>query len=235
MENYCLECVENYKRVEERVRTAALKSGRKEDAVQLVAVTKTVAADAIAAVIEAGASIIGENRVQEMLSKKDDLAYLPKQTHIIGHLQSNKAKYLPGCVDMIQSIDSEKLGQAVSKAFAGAGSCVDVLVEVNIGAEDSKSGCRPEEVEPLLYALKDLPGLRVCGLMTIPPICEGDEVRAYFARMYKLFIDMQQKNIDNINISTLSMGMTGDFENAILEGATMVRVGTGIFGKRVYP
>ena len=234
MENYCLECVENYKRVEERVRAAALKSGRAEDAVQLVAVTKTVAADAIAAVIEAGAGIIGENRVQEMLSKKDDLAHLQKQTHIIGHLQSNKAKYLPGCVDMIQSIDSEKLGQAVSKAFAGAGACVDVLVEVNIGGEDSKSGCRPEEVEPLLYLLKDLPGIKVQGLMTIPPICEGDEARAYFARMYKLFIDMRQKNIDNININTLSMGMTGDFENAILEGATMVRVGTGIFGKRIY-
>lgn len=234
MENYCLECVENFKKVQERIAAAAVKSGRSERDVKLVTVTKTVASDAIAEVIKAGAKIIGENRVQEMLSKKDDLAALQKETHIIGHLQSNKAKYLPGCVQMIQSIDSKKLASAVSGEFAAAGEKVNVLVEVNIGGEESKSGCAPEEVEGLLYAIKDLPGIQVQGFMAIPPVCEGEEVRAYFARMYKLFIDMQQKKIDNVNINTLSMGMTGDFESAILEGATMVRVGTGIFGKRIY-
>lgn len=234
MENYCLECVENYKRVLHRVEEAAFKSGRNPAEVRLMAVTKTVAPDAISAVLNAGADLMGENRVQELQAKKEPLAHLKKEVHLIGHLQSNKAKYLPALVTTVQSIDSEKTARAVSKAFSEQGKVANVLLEVNIGGEASKSGVAPAQLEELLYQAAALPGLHVQGLMTIPPICEGEEARRYFQHMHKIYVDMQAKKIDNANISILSMGMTGDFESAILEGSTMVRVGTGIFGRREY-
>lgn len=235
MENYYRECVENFYAVKERVNNAAVKSGRNAEDVQLIAVTKTVEAGAIAAVIEAGANVIGENRVQEIMQKQEALAHLKKEVHMIGHLQTNKVKYLPGLVDMIQSVDSEKLAQQISKEFSKQNLTTKILVEVNIGGEYSKSGTTAEQVEELLYKIKDLPAIQVDGLMTIPPICDTEaEVRGYFAQMYKLFVDIKQKNIDNVCMNTLSMGMTGDFESAILEGANVVRVGTGIFGRRIY-
>lgn len=235
MENYYHECVENYYAVKEKVANAAVKSGRKAEDVQLIAVTKTVEAGAIAAVIEAGANVIGENRVQEIMQKQEALSHLQKEVHMIGHLQTNKVKYLSGLVDMIQSVDSEKLAAQINKEFAKHNLIAKVLIEVNIGGEYSKSGTTAEQVEELLYKIKDFPAIQVDGLMTIPPICDTEtEVRGYFAQMYKLFVDMKQKNIDNVYMNTLSMGMTGDFESAILEGANVVRVGTGIFGRRIY-
>ena len=234
MESYYLECFENFKRVQERVAEATIKSGRSPEEVQLIAVTKTVEAGAIKAVIEAGATIIGENRVQEIIDKRDALAAVDKQVHMIGTLQTNKVKYLPGLVDMIQSVNSEKLALQISKDFAKKNVIANILIEVNIGEETSKSGAAFEELEALLYTIKDLPFLKVKGLMTIPPICSEIEARGYFSKMYKLFVDIKKKNIDNINMNTLSMGMSGDFEGAILEGATTVRVGTAIFGRRVY-
>lgn len=234
MEKYSLDCVENYKRVLERVQAAALKSGRTPEEVRLMAVTKTVAAPPIAAVISAGGTLIGENRVQELQQKKDELAHLEKEAHLIGHLQTNKAKYLPGLVTTIQSVDSLKVASAISKAFDNAGETCECYVEVNIGGEESKSGTRPQELEALVREMASLPSIKVTGLMTIPPRCGGDELRGYFQRMYKLYVDIKAQKIDNTDIKNLSMGMSGDFEMAISEGATIVRVGSAIFGERAY-
>ncbi len=235
MEKYCSDCVENFKRVQEKVNEAAVKSGRKAEDVRLMAVTKMVAAKPIAAVIEAGAKLIGENRVQELQEKQADLAPFEKEVHLIGHLQTNKAKYLPGLVTTVQSIDSLRVATAVSNAFITKNLVCSAYVEVNIGGEESKSGVKPEALEELICAAATLPGIKITGLMTIPPRCEGEELRRYFSRMYKLYIDIKAKKIDNTYINALSMGMTSDFETAILEGATLVRVGTGIFGARSYP
>ncbi len=232
MERYCSDCADNYRRVLERVQKAALKSGRAEDAVQLVAVTKTVDAPAIAAVLQAGATLIGENRVQELQQKHDALSLYPHEAHMIGHLQSNKAKYLPKLVTMVQSIDSEKLAEAVDKAFEKAGKVARVLLEVNIGGEESKSGVAPEKLEQLAFAVAQFSHLQIEGLMCVPPAVEGPALYGYFDHMNKLFIDMKDKKIHNTNVKTLSMGMSGDFEAAIAAGANMVRVGTGIFGAR---
>jgi len=234
MESYYLECAENYKFVQERVTNAAIKAGKDPESVKLIAVTKTVEAGAIIAVIEAGATAIGENRVQEIAQKQEALASFKKEVHMIGTLQTNKVKYLPGLVDMIQSVNSEKLAQQINKEFEKKNLTANILVEVNIGEESSKSGTTFEEVETLLHSLKNLPFLKVNGLMAIPPMGDELEVRKHFAQMYKLFVDIKHKNIDNISMDVLSMGMSGDFESAILEGATTVRVGTAIFGRRVY-
>ena len=234
MEKYCSQCVENYKHVLEQVQNATFKSGRAIEEVRLMAVTKTVAAEPIAAVIEAGATLIGENRVQELQEKKEPLAHLAKEAHLIGHLQTNKAKYLPGLVTTVQSIDSLKVAQAVSKAFTGQNLSCDVLIEINVGGEESKSGISLAQATQLVGEVASLPGLHVQGLMAIPPRCEGKELRRYFAQMYKLYIDIKAQKIDNANMNILSMGMSSDFETAILEGSNLVRVGTGIFGARNY-
>lgn len=220
--------------VREKIEKAAQKAGRKIEDITLVGVTKTQSAEAVCTLLNAGVSEIGENKVQELLEKQADIAHIPHKTHLIGHLQRNKAKFLPGHIDMLQSIDDEKTVVALEKYFGAEGLPLDVLIEVNIGDETSKTGIAPEALLPLAERVCQSEVLRLRGLMAIPPICEGEQVRRYFQQMYRLFIDIKAKKMDNGSINILSMGMSADYEYAVLEGATMVRVGTELFGPRVY-
>lgn len=226
---------DNLAAIRERIETACIRAGRPTDSVELLAVTKTVAPALINQAIMAGVTAIGENRVQEFLGKKDALQLSGVRTHLIGHLQTNKVKSIVGQVDMIQSVDSERLATAIGKASVALGKTTDVLIEVNIGRESQKSGVLPEELEPLLEKTAAIQGISVCGLMTVPPILETEQQkRKIFSEMYQLFVDIHDKKLDNISMNILSMGMSGDFCEAILEGATTVRVGTAIFGHRQY-
>ncbi len=226
---------ENYKRVLDRVNEAAVKAGRSTDDVRLMAVTKTVESPYINRAIEVGADLIGENRVQEYLGKKDELHLDGVEKHLIGRLQTNKVKYIVGEVDMIESVDSLKLAQEISKQSVKRGVVTPVLVEVNIGKEESKSGIFIEQLHDLLCEIASLEAVKVKGLMTIPPICDSEsEVRKYFESMHQSFIDIKDEKIDNIDMEILSMGMSGDFEAAVSEGSNIVRVGSAIFGARHY-
>lgn len=226
---------ENYKRVLDRVNEAAVKAGRSTDDVRLMAVTKTVESPYINRAIELGADLIGENRVQEYLGKKDELHLDGVEKHLIGRLQTNKVKYIVGEVDMIESVDSLKLAQEISKQSVKRGVVTPVLVEVNIGKEESKSGIFIEQLHDLLFEIASLEAVKVKGLMTIPPICDSEsEVRKYFEAMHQSFIDIKDEKIDNIDMEILSMGMSGDFEAAVSEGSNIVRVGSAIFGARHY-
>ena len=223
----------NYQKVLERLEIAAEKSGRDKNEITLLAATKTVDADTINYAIEKGITHIGENRVQELLSKHGLLN--PAHSHFIGHLQTNKVKDIIDKVEMIESVDSLKLAKEISKQAVKHGVTMNVLLEVNIGGEESKSGFTPEEVEKAVEEAAKLPAIRVKGLMAIPPATDlPEESRKYFRKMYKLFIDIQGKTIDNSNMSVLSMGMSNDFDIAAQEGATLVRVGTSLFGRRIY-
>ncbi len=223
----------NYERVLEKLEIAAEKSGRDKKEITLLAATKTVDPDTINYAIEKGITHIGENRVQELLSKHSLLK--PAHSHFIGHLQTNKVKDIIDKVEMIESVDSLKLANEISKQALKRGITMDVLLEVNIGGEESKSGFTPEEVEKAVEEVAKLPAIRVKGLMAIPPAADlPEESRKYFRKMYKLFIDIQGKTIDNSNMSVLSMGMSNDFDIAAQEGATLVRVGTSLFGRRIY-
>ena len=183
--------------------------------------------------MRAGLRNIGENRVQEFMGKKDEIELSGVQVHLIGHLQTNKVSRIVTSVDMIESVDSIRLASAISGASKKAGRVTDVLVEVNIGREQAKSGVMEEELPALLASMSGMDGLSVRGLMTVPPIFDSErEKRAVFARMYKLFIDIRGKNIDNIFMDVLSMGMSSDYREAVLEGATIVRVGSALFGRR---
>lgn len=226
---------ENYKRVLDSVNEAAVKAGRNTDDVRLMAVTKTVESPYINKAIELGADLIGENRVQEYLGKKDELHLDGVEKHLIGRLQTNKVKYIVGEVDMIESVDSLKLAQEISKQSVKHGVVTPVLVEVNIGKEESKSGIFIEQLHDLLCEIATLEAVKVKGLMTIPPICDSEsEVRKYFESMHQSFIDIKDEKIDNIDMEILSMGMSGDFEAAVAEGSNIVRVGSAIFGARHY-
>lgn len=226
---------ENYKRVLDRVNEAAVKAGRSTDDVRFMAVTKTVESPYINRAIELGADLIGENRVQEYLGKKDELHLDGVEKHLIGRLQTNKVKYIVGEVDMIESVDSLKLAQEISKQSVKRGVVTPVLVEVNIGKEESKSGIFIEQLHDLLCEIASLEAVKVKGLMTIPPICDSEsEVRKYFEAMHQSFIDIKDEKIDNIDMEILSMGMSGDFEAAVSEGSNIVRVGSAIFGARHY-
>lgn len=226
-------CVENLKRIRETMAQACLQAGRREEDVTLLAVTKTVEAARINRAILSGVRHIGENRVQEFLGKRESLLLDDMDIHLIGHLQTNKVEKIVDKVDMIESIDSLRLAQAVDAAAQRCGKRLDVLVEVNIGGEESKSGVAPDRLEELLHECAALSSIHVCGLMTIPPISDKEkEKREFFSRMHKLFIDIRDKNIDNITMSILSMGMSSDYAEAILEGATMVRIGSALFGAR---
>lgn len=223
----------NYKNVIGRLERAIKKSGRDKSEVTLLAATKTVDTDTINYAIDKGIEYIGENRVQELLSKYDRLK--PAHSHFIGHLQTNKVKDIIDKVEMIESVHSLKLANEISKQAEKIGKTMDVLLEINIGGEDSKSGFSPEETENALTEIVKLPNISVKGLMAIPPATDlPEEARKYFRNMYKLFIDMRAKNIDNSSMSVLSMGMSNDFDIAAEEGATLVRVGTALFGKRIY-
>lgn len=223
----------NYQGVLKRLKSAAEKSGRDISEITLLAATKTVDADTINYAIEKGITHIGENRVQELLSKQELLR--PAHSHFIGHLQTNKVKDIIDKVEMIESVDSIRLANEISKQAQKRGIIMDVLLEINIGGEESKSGFSPEDAEKAVGEVAKLDGIRVKGLMTIPPATDlPEESRKYFREMYKLFIDIRGKNIDNSSMSVLSMGMSNDFDIAVEEGANLVRVGTSLFGRRIY-
>ncbi len=233
-ENRIKTTIENYKRIKENVAETAVKAGRNENDVRLMCVTKTVESEYINPVLDIGADLIGENRVQEYVGKLDTLHLDGVEKHIIGHLQTNKVKYIAGRVDMIESVDSIKLANAIDKEFKKVDAVANVLVEVNIGKEESKSGTELEMLDELIYQIAELPNVKIKGLMTIPPICDDNEVRAYFSKMHKAFEDIKSKHINNVDMDILSMGMSGDYELAVLEGSNIVRVGSAIFGARKY-
>lgn len=205
------------------------------EGVLLVAATKMNAPECVREAIAAGVDACGENRVQELLEKNEAQAYEGAAKHFIGHLQRNKVKYVVGLCDLIQSVDSAELLDLIARRAETLGIRQEVLLEVNIGGEAAKSGVAPSELEPLLEHAAALEHVQVRGLMTIPPICTAKaESRRYFAAMYKLFVDIRSKKYDNISMDFLSMGMSADYREAVLEGANMVRVGSGIFGARNY-
>lgn len=224
---------DNLLRVRESIAAACARAGRREEEITLLAVTKTVPPEKINAAIALGVTKIGENRVQEYLGKREALQ--PVEAHLIGHLQTNKVNQIVGRVAMIQSVDSLRLATALNDASQKRGLITEILAEVNIGGEESKSGVSPEMAAEFCEQLQQLPALRLRGLMTVPPICDQEaEKREYFSKMFRLFVDIRDKNRDNKSMSILSMGMSDDFAEAILEGSTMVRVGSAIFGKRQY-
>lgn len=226
---------ENLKAVRENIAEAAVRSGRKPEEIKLMAVTKTVEPEYINYAISQGIDLIGENKVQEFMSKKEFLNLENCEAHLIGHLQTNKVKKIVGEVSMIQSLDSLHLAEEISNRSKALGIVTDVLIEVNIGGEDCKTGLEISKLEELIYAASEMPGIKVKGLMTVPPFSEDSEqARGFFKNMYKLFIDMRSKKIDNISMDILSMGMSGDYCQAVEEGSTLVRVGSAIFGNRRY-
>ncbi len=223
----------NYSAIIEDIEKAAKKSGRNPDDIILLAATKTVDVDTINYAINKGISYIGENKVQEFLSK--DECVIKAHRHFIGHLQTNKVKDIIEKVEMIHSVDSLKLAKEISKQAQKKNLTMDVLLEINIGNEDSKWGFSPQNLEENLLEISKLPNIFVKGLMAIPPICQNpEENREFFKQMYKLFIDIGGKKIDNSSMEYLSMGMSDDFAVAIEEGSNIIRLGTALFGKRVY-
>lgn len=223
---------ENLAQVRKKIKKACEKSGRNPEDVTLIAVSKTKPVEAIEEAILANQNIFGENKVQEIMDK---YTQFPKSAkwHMIGHLQRNKVKYIIDKVEMIHSVDSIRLATQISAEAVKAGVVMPILLEVNVAEEESKFGYHLEEVEEQLLQIAKLPGIQVKGFMTIAPFVEDpEENRWVFRKLYQFAVDMRAKNIDNVVIQELSMGMTNDYEVAIEEGATMVRVGTGIFGSR---
>lgn len=226
---------ENLKIINEDIANAALISGRKPEDVNLMAVTKTVESKFINHAIKNGINLIGENKVQEFLLKKDELNLENCKPHLIGHLQSNKVKKIVGYVDTIQSVDSVSIAKEIGKRSVEAGLTTKILLEVNVGNEESKFGFTSEELFEKACEISEINGICINGLMCVAPICEKDaEIRAIFSNMHRMFIDIRAKKIDNINMNVLSMGMSGDYKQAIIEGANLVRVGSAIFGARIY-
>lgn len=224
----------NYRQVEENIIAACKEVGRDPSEVTLIAVSKTKPVELLKEAYDAGARFYGENKVQEIQEKYDQL---PEdiQWHMIGHLQRNKVKYIVDKVAMIHSVDSLRLAEAIEAEAAKKNVKVPVLLEVNVAEEDSKFGLKMEEVEPLLEVISSFSHIEVKGLMTIAPYVEDpEENREVFRQLKKLSVDIAKKNINNIDMGVLSMGMTGDYMVAVQEGATLVRVGTGIFGERDY-
>jgi pyridoxal phosphate enzyme (YggS family) len=225
---------ENVAAVKENMRQAALAAGRNPEEITLVAATKVQTSETIRNAIKAGITVCGENRVQELVAHLEDNAYEGAKVHFIGHLQTNKVKFVVGKVDMIESIDSVRLMDAVEKQAAKVDVIQDILLEVNIGDEESKGGAAIDEVMALATHAMECPHLRLRGIMCIPPAASTDEEnRGFFKETYQLFVDMKEKLGDNNpNIDCISMGMSGDYPLAIEGGSTMVRVGTALFGAR---
>ena len=225
---------ENIRQVQQRIQEAALRAGRDPGEITLVAATKVQTSETIRQAIAGGIRVCGENRVQEFNQHWADGAYEGAEVHFIGHLQKTKIKYLVGKVSLIESVDSEELIRLIGQRAQKEGLVQDILIEVNVAGEASKSGVAPAQAEELIQLAAALPGVNPRGLMAIPPVsCEPGQNRGFFATMYQLFIDIKGKSYDNkTNIDCLSMGMSGDFEDAIAEGATQVRVGTALFGAR---
>jgi pyridoxal phosphate enzyme (YggS family) len=224
---------ENLARIEERIATACQRVGRRREEVKLVAISKTFPAERIREAYEAGLRDLGENRVQEAESKRPALSDLAITWHLVGHLQSNKARLARELFQWIHSIDSEKIAQKLDHAAAASGEKLPVLLEVNLGEEPSKFGARGEDVVQLAERVSRLETLELRGLMIVPPFFEDPEsARPFFRRLRELAQSVSEAKLPNVSMQHLSMGMTHDFEIAIEEGATIVRVGTGIFGER---
>lgn len=225
---------ENYKEVEKRVEEACKRAGRKREKVTLIAVSKTKPVSMIEELLPLNVRDFGENKVQELTAKAE---ILPSALHwhMIGHLQRNKVKYIVDKACIIHSVDSLRLAEEISKAAQKKQVTAKILIEVNVAEEESKFGVRTSELLPLIEAISPLPNIAIKGLMTIAPYVENpEENRWIFQKLKNLSIDIKGKNFDNVTMDVLSMGMTGDYEVAIEEGATHVRVGTGIFGERNY-
>lgn len=226
--------IDNYNDVDTRVASACRRSGRQRDEITLIAVSKTKPAEDIATLYNHGVRDFGENKVQELTEKYEKL---PKDIrwHLIGHLQTNKVKYIVDKVYLIHSVDSLKLAEQIEKEACKRNITVNILIQVNVSNEDTKFGLDKEETIKNVEAISKLPHIRIKGLMTIAPFVEnGEENRKYFNELKQLSVDIQKKNIDNVCMDFLSMGMSGDYEAAIEEGATLIRVGTSIFGMRNY-
>ena len=225
---------ENLADVEAKIVKACENSGRQRDDVTLIVVSKTKPVETLKEAYDLGVRVFGENKVQELTDKYEAL---PKdiQWHMIGHLQRNKVKYIIDKVALIHSVDSIRLAETIEKEAAKHNITANILIEVNVAKEESKFGLMPEELDELIDKIKDFNHIQVKGLMTIAPFVENPETnREIFRSLRKLSVDISNKNVDNVNVSILSMGMTNDYTVAVEEGATMVRVGTGIFGARNY-
>ena len=226
---------ENLKIISNDVAEAAIRSGRSFEDIALMAVTKTVEPRFINKAIECGISLIGENKVQEFLLKEPELALGSCKAHLIGHLQSNKVRKIVGRVDTIQSVDTVDIAREIGKRSAMQGITTNVLLEVNVGNEDSKFGFTADELFERACEIAEIDGVCINGLMCVAPICEKEsEIRAVFSNMRRMFIDIGAKKIDNSSMEILSMGMSDDFDIAVEEGANLIRLGTALFGRRVY-
>ena len=226
---------ENIELINKKIAAAAVKSGRTREDVTFIVVSKTIDVPRIKEAVEAGEMNLGENKVQEIMDKFQPMGE-GIQWHLIGHLQTNKVKYIIDKVALIHSVDSVKLAEEISKRALQHGITANILLEVNIAEEESKFGIRPEDVENFVLKISKLSNIMIKGLMTVAPFVENaEENRVYFKQMKQLLVDINGKKIDNVYMDVLSMGMTGDYEVAVEEGATMVRVGTGVFGARFYP
>lgn len=233
MEEIARQIADNIERVKERIAGAAQRSGRNPEDISLVCVTKNFPAHVIQYALQGGSALFGENRVQELLEKYEHVQ--PRQWHLIGHLQTNKVKYIVGKVELIQSVDSIRLLEEIERQSQKQGLISKVLLQVNTSGEESKFGAAPEELDALCEKAATLSHVKVSGLMTIAPLCVSEvATRLHFANTRRLYIDIANRKYDNISMECLSMGMSADFEEAILEGSNMVRVGSAIFGKRIY-
>lgn len=245
---------DNITKVLQNIESACKRSHRSKEEVLLIAVSKTKPIEMLKEAYEAGIREFGENKVQELCDKEEKVKDFetfhnqPESTekqpdnstndihwHMIGHLQRNKVKYIVDKVTLIHSVDSLRLAEQIDIEAKKKGILVDILIEINIASEESKFGVKPSEAEELIHEISGLSSVRIKGLMTVAPYTENaEENRTYFKKMHQLYVDIKEKNIDNVTMKILSMGMTGDYEVAIEEGSTMVRVGTGIFGERNY-
>lgn len=226
---------ENVARIRAEMEAAAIACGRDPKEIKLCAATKMNGADAVRQAIAAGVDCCGENRVQELIAKLSENAYEGAPVHFIGHLQTNKVRQVVGKVDLIQSVDSERLLRAIDREAAKQGIVQNILLEVNIGEEASKSGFGADDILPLVDRAGEFPNICIKGLMAIPPISHNSgENLKFFQKMFQLSVDIRQKIEDNVMVDCLSMGMSGDFADAISSGSTMIRVGTAIFGARNY-
>lgn len=236
LQQRCCDLEENFKRIQQNIAEAAVKSGRKPEDITLLAATKTVPVEVINHGLNLGIRHIGENKVQELCEKYETLELSKADVQFIGHLQTNKVRQLVGKVSMIQSVDSVKLAQEISRLSVQRNVVTDVLLEVNIGKEENKSGVMPENLHGLLEEISSFTAIKIRGLMAIPPAnAQIQETNRFFSNMFQYFIDIKTKRMDNVTMDFLSMGMSGDYVPAILAGANMVRVGSALFGARVYP
>ncbi len=226
---------QNIARIRAEIAEAAMAAGRDPREITLCAATKMNGADAVRQAIAAGVDCCGENRVQELTAKLSQNAYDGAPVHFIGHLQTNKVRQVVGKVDLIQSVDSVRLLEAIAREASRQGICQDILLEINIGLEESKTGMDPRQLPEILEKAAGFDSIRVRGLMTIPPICENSaDSRKFFQEICNLAVDITAKKYDNVWVDILSMGMSGDYREAIACGSTMIRIGTAIFGARDY-